>query len=180
MILWGQFQHVSRGYALDVRIYHQHWPLIVRLYDQYQHLCTEKSCKTRWFESLIVRTPDHKNSWSYEPVIVRTPDCKNPWMQEPLIVRLLIVRTLKCKAQIWNLWFESVDLNPQNVTAEPKKQIITPDFKVRIERPRDLRQDPYKMWIEHGTLKIKYTFRTVSFNTNLWSGLKLSTHSLRV
>ena len=56
-------------------------------------------------------------------------------MQEPLIVRLLIVRTLKCKAQIWNLWFESVDLNPQNVTAEPKQQIITPDFTDR-EAPR--------------------------------------------
>ena len=39
----------------------QHGPLIVRFYDQHQHLGTDWSCSTRSFEPLIVRIPDLKN-----------------------------------------------------------------------------------------------------------------------
>ena len=59
--LQGQYQHLSTRYALDVKVYDQHRPLIVRFYDQYQYLGTDYSCNTHSFEPLILRAPDRKN-----------------------------------------------------------------------------------------------------------------------
>ena len=61
--LLGQYQHLITGYVLDVKFYDQHRPLIVRIYDQYQHLGTDHSCKTRWFEPLNVRNNDQHHQY---------------------------------------------------------------------------------------------------------------------
>ena len=66
------------------------------MYDQCQHLVTDLSCKTHWFEPLSAKNNDQyqnlgtdlscKTHW-YEPLSLRTPECKTPDCKNPDEVR---------------------------------------------------------------------------------------------